>query len=125
MKKSKAKTGRKAKRSFAARGAQHPKDLAAIRQRITELVSGQALSMVETTIAEADKGHYAAMKYLFEIIGLYPTTVAEEAPADDSMTRILLRRLGLPEEPMLQAGSTPAASTASVETAPVSSDAVE
>lgn len=35
------------------------------------------------------------MKYLFEMIGLYPETTREET-GEDSLTRILLRRLGLP-----------------------------
>jgi hypothetical protein len=30
--------------------------------------------MVQTTIAEVDKGHEAAMKYLFEMVGLFAGT---------------------------------------------------
>ncbi len=59
--------------------------------------------MVEITISEVDKGHYAAMKYLFEMIGLYPAAAQEETQGEDSLARTLLRRLGLPEEPMLEA----------------------
>ena len=44
------------------------------------------------------------MKYLFEMIGLYPAAVQEETQGEDSLARTLLRRLGLPEEPMLEAG---------------------
>ena len=43
------------------------------------------------------------MKYLFEMIGLYPAATQEETQGEDSLARTLLRRLGLPEEPMLQA----------------------
>ncbi len=75
-------------------------DLAEIRQQITNLVGNDAVGMVETTIEEVGKGHYLGMKYLFELIGLYPTTVADEAPTQDSMAATLLRRLGLPESPM-------------------------
>ena len=62
--------------------------------------------MVEITISEVDKGHYAAMKYLFEMIGLYPAAAQEEPQGEDSLARTLLRRLGLPEEPLLEAETT-------------------
>jgi hypothetical protein len=42
---------------------------------------------------------YAAMKYLFEAIGLFPAPMQEESPAEDSVALTLLRRLGLPEDP--------------------------
>jgi len=73
-------------------------DLGHIRERITNLVGNRAVKMVETTIKEVDKGHYLAMKYLFEMIGLCPATVPEEAAQDDSLAKTLLRRLHLPEE---------------------------
>ncbi len=102
MKKARAKTGREnPKRVPAGKGSRQAVDLAAIREQIMSLVGDQALGMVETTIGEADKGHFAAMKYLFEMIGLYPATGQEEAPADNSLAKTLLRRLGLPENPML------------------------
>jgi len=44
-------------------------DLAAIRDGITSLVGNQAIGMVKTTIREVEKGHFPAMKYLFEMIG--------------------------------------------------------
>ena len=56
--------------------------------------------MVQKTIDQVNEGHYAAMKYLFEAIGLFPAPMQEEMPAEDSLARTLLRRLGLPEDPM-------------------------
>jgi hypothetical protein len=87
----------------AGKKSRQATDLAAIRQQITDLVKNQAVPMVEITISEVDKGHYAAMKYLFEMIGLYPAAAQEETQGEDSLARTLLRRLGLPEEPMLEA----------------------
>jgi len=38
------------------------------------------------------------MKYLFELIGLYPATgEVEAAPGEDSLAKTLLKRLGVPE----------------------------
>jgi len=103
MKRAKARTGRNnPKRVSAGRGARKKMDLAAIRDGITSLVGNQAIGMVKTTIREVEKGHFPAMKYLFEMIGLYPAVGQEEAPVDNSLARTLLRRLGLPEQPMLE-----------------------
>jgi hypothetical protein len=102
MKTAKAKTGKPypKKHSAVNKSSRDPVDLAEVRQQITNLVGNGALGMVETTIEEVGKGHYLGMKYLFELIGLYPATVADESPAEDSMAATLLRRLGLPESPM-------------------------
>lgn len=83
-----------------------PINLAEIRRQITDLVGNGAVGMVANTIEEVGKGHYLGMKYLFEMIGLYPATAANDAPIQDSLAATLLRRLGLPEGPMPEAGVT-------------------
>jgi hypothetical protein len=99
---SKVKTTKARKSSKRARSA--PKkalkqvDLGVVRGQITNLVGNRAVEMVETTMDEVDKGHYLAMKYLFEMVGLCPATTPEEALQEDSLARTLLRRLRLPEE---------------------------
>lgn len=47
---------------------------------------------------KVNKGHYLAMKYLFEVIGLYPATTPEGPLPEDWLAKTLLRRLRLPEE---------------------------
>ena len=81
-------------------------DLAEIRRHIADLVGNGAVGMVETTIDQVGKGHYLGMKYLFEMIGLYPATSTDDAATEDSLAAILLRRLGLSDEPMPEAGVT-------------------
>lgn len=100
MKRAKPRTGGRSssRASSRAKGAREPVDLAAVREQITRRVGNKAVGMVETTIREVEKGHYLAMKYLFEMIGLSPATTPEEAPQDDSLAKALLRRLQLPEE---------------------------
>ena len=99
---SKAKAGKAGKspkkRPSVPRKALKQVDLSVVREQITNLVGNRAVDMVETTMDEIDKGHYLAMKYLFEMIGLCPATTPEEAPEEDSLARTLLRRLRLPEE---------------------------
>jgi hypothetical protein len=73
-------------------------DLVVIEELITNLVGNRAIEMVEITMDEVDKGHYLAMKYLFEMIGLCPATAPEGAIQDDSLAKTLLRRLRFPEE---------------------------
>jgi hypothetical protein len=72
-------------------------DLAVVREQITNLVGNRAVEMVETTMDEVDKGHYLAMNYLFEMIGLCPATTPEGPLSEDSLAKTLLRRLRLRE----------------------------
>ena len=99
---SKTKTSRARRRprktASAPKKALKQVDLEAIREQITNLVGNGAVEMVETTMTEVSKGRYLAMKYLFEMIGLCPSTAPEEAPEEDSLARTLLRRLQVPEE---------------------------
>jgi hypothetical protein len=98
---SKAKTS-KARRSKTPSSAPNKAlkrvDLAIVREQITNLVGNRAIDMVETTMDEVDKGHYLAMKYLFEMIGLCPATTPEGTLKEDSLAQTLMRRLKLPEE---------------------------
>jgi hypothetical protein len=100
-------------------------DLGAVREQITNLVGNGAVKMVETTIQEVGKGHYLAMKCLFEMIGLSPVTTPEETPQDDSLARTLLRRLHLPEETNPGAEVTKDCTTDQAEAAAQESDVLK
>lgn len=104
MKKSNPRTRSQASTRLPVRGgAKKPADLAEIRQKITNRVAAEAATMVDSTIEEVHKGHFAAMKYLFEMIDLFPGAgVEEQRPEESSLARVLLRRLGLPEDPALE-----------------------
>jgi hypothetical protein len=98
----KAKTGKagaRSKKTSPALGKPLEKvDLAVIREQITNLVGNRALDMVEFTMKEVKKGHYLAMKYLFEMVGLWPATATEVTVEESSLAKTLLQRLKLPEE---------------------------
>jgi hypothetical protein len=71
----------------------------ALRPQITKLVANAALDMVSTTIKQVKEGQYQALKYLFEIVGLFPAVSTEETPQDDSLGAVLMSRLGISGEP--------------------------
>ena len=107
MKKAKPRRGAaSSKAPSAGKAAAKPIDLAEIRRQIGDLVGNGAVGMVESTMEEVGKGHYLGMKYLFEMIGLYPATSADDRSLEDSLAAILLRSLGLSQAPMPEAGVT-------------------
>jgi hypothetical protein len=79
-------------------GVESTTDLGALRLTITELVARNAVGMVQQAIdAVKEEGQYQAIKYLFEMIGLYPAAVQGESPVQESLAWTLLQQLGLPE----------------------------
>ena len=75
--------------------ARAPVDIANIREQITQEVGGCAVDMVKAAIDGAKNGHYLPMKYLFEVIGLFPASAVAESPEDNSLAKILLKSLGI------------------------------
>ena len=76
-----------------------PQGLSALRKKITELVAQNAVPMVQQAIdAVREGGQYQAMKYLFEMIGLYPGVAPEDDEKQDSLAQLLLAQLGLTED---------------------------
>jgi hypothetical protein len=71
-------------------------DLTTLRSEITELVARNAVTMVQHAIdAVNEEGQFQAIKYLFEMIGLYPGTEDTSSPVEDSLAARLLQQLGL------------------------------
>jgi hypothetical protein len=71
-------------------------DLALLRQEILRRVADHALSMVQCAIdAVEQEGQYQAMKFLFEMVGLYPPEPGTQNDTQDSLAEILLARLGM------------------------------
>ena len=71
-------------------------DLPALRRKLTELIAQNAVAMVQRAIDSVnEEGQYQAIKYLFEMIGLYPLPGGEEDATEASLAETLLRHLGL------------------------------
>jgi hypothetical protein len=76
-----------------------PVEMPDIRQKINRIIGNGAVTMVKSTMVDIENGHYLAMKYLFEMIGLYPAIANAASSEGDSLAKILLRHLGVREEP--------------------------
>ena len=73
-----------------------------VRKSIANLVGNSAEAMVQELINAPKDGHLAPMKYLFEAVGLYPPTLETLPEPDESLACTLLRRLGIPTEPVVR-----------------------
>lgn len=83
--------------------SKEPVDIARVRKDISNMVGNSATELVVGMINAAAAGELAPAKYLFEMAGLYPATEETEAtnPQEDSLAHILLKRMGLPIEPVI------------------------
>jgi hypothetical protein len=90
-----------------ARTALKTLDMAEVRKELVQLVSNHAFEMVLRTIEEAEKGHYGAMKFLFEMTGLYPSSGVDEKQEESGLAKILLERLGIDPLAEWQEGAEP------------------
>ena len=71
-------------------------ELSEVRRKISELVAQNAVPMVQQAIhAVREEGQYQAIKYLFEMVGLYPPTAQDDSESQDSLAEVLLEQLGL------------------------------
>jgi hypothetical protein len=102
----KAEGKSKAKNSDAANeNVEKAKDVnpVEVRRDITNIVGNAAGEITRAVVVQAKLGQLATAKYLFEAAGFYPApTESEDAdkPEDDTLTKRIVRRLGLPEGPL-------------------------
>ena len=124
MKKSRRSSSRPIKRGFTSSKNSRDVDLGAVRQKIVNMVGNNACDMVVTAMEEFEKtGSTSTLKYLFEMVGLFPCATGEANGADDSaLTRKLLQRLGNGGE---KSDDTEVTSDSEVEFVRVGADAVE
>ncbi len=97
----KAVTKKKAKKSggkgSSKKAANGPENVAVTREKVSHVIAEHAPKMTEAMAAEAEKGHLATFKYLFELLGIYPaSTVEPEAEDSNDLARVLLNRFDFP-----------------------------
>jgi hypothetical protein len=81
-----------------------PVDMAQVRTEILNMVGNSAVAIAREVIDAALGGELAPAKYLFDIAGVHPAIeqTGESDPEGDSLAEILLKRMGLPVEPVSQ-----------------------
>ena len=78
------------------------KNIVEVRGNIDNLVKASAELIAAEVIKVALTGQLATAKYLFEAIGLYPATEqTTPTPVIGSLAHTLLKRMGLPIEPVI------------------------
>jgi hypothetical protein len=83
-------------------GKKKGKDIVQVRENINELVKDSAKDIATEVIKVAKTGQLASAKYLFEAAGIYPATEQAAAnPIERSLAHTLLRRMGLPLDPVI------------------------
>lgn len=108
IKKATAKNGRAARESVQENTAltKKPVDIVQARENVADLVRGSAAEIAMGMIEGAKAGQLASAKYLFEVAGLYPATEETEVErTGDSLAYTLLKRMGLPTEPVISENS--------------------
>ncbi len=80
--------------------AKGPVDFVQVRKNIAALVGGAAEDIASRVIEVAKAGQLAPAKYLFEAVGLYPPTPETTGEPESSLAYTLLKRLGLPTDPL-------------------------
>ncbi|HEY7098737.1 MAG TPA: hypothetical protein VH437_18560 [Terriglobales bacterium] len=78
-----------------ARSLLSPVDPDLVRDEIAQLVGNEAFRMILSTIEQVHNGHYAAMKVLFQLAGLYPIPKKSEKGESLDLAKTLLDRMGL------------------------------
>lgn len=69
-----------------------------LRLQINTIVASNAVEMVQAMIDRAKKGQPQALKYLFQMIGLYPATSDDRTSQGGSLAQLLLKRIGISQE---------------------------
>jgi hypothetical protein len=70
--------------------------LGKLRGKTTELAACNAVAMVQCAIdGVMEEGQYQAIKYLFEMVGIYPAVGGQTAEPEDTLAKVLLQHLGV------------------------------
>jgi hypothetical protein len=107
VKKSKAKAKPRGQKTQKSGTGSRKIDVVTLRQRVINKIGAGAMKMVGAAIGEAEKGHYQAVKFLFELAGIFPAPAIEEKAGEaKSYSEILCRQMGLLDEPNTDQGVT-------------------
>ena len=92
--------------------APEPANFAQVRKNVAALVGSAAEEIAKKAMDVAKEGQLAPAKYFFEAVGLYPATAETTSGTEASLAYTLLKRLGLPTEPLIPDGGADPSSLA-------------
>jgi hypothetical protein len=101
-----------------------PVDFVEARKNIATQVRMSVNEIVARFIELAKDGELGPAKYLFEVCGLYPATAETSAKPESSLAYTLLKRLGLPTDPIVCDEANPVALSRGTTVAPRGADKV-
>lgn len=103
-KKAKSKAGKRTSKKSGTKKRKKELNPAEVRKNIEQMVASEAEEMTTAAIGEGKKGQLATFKYLMEVGKIFPapTDGSESSTEEDSLARTLLRRMELPEEPVVR-----------------------
>jgi hypothetical protein len=75
-----------------------------VRKDISRMVESEAATMAQAAINEGKKGQLAPLRYLLEVANIFPgaTDGSEATEDEDSLARTLLKRMGIPDVPIVR-----------------------
>ena len=97
-KKAAKKAVKQPKKTAQKSEAAGPVNLEQLRERVRKVVAEKIEDMTTAAADEAAKGHVAQLKYLFEVIGLFPATDDSKAEPEfgNDLAKTLLQRFHFP-----------------------------
>lgn len=105
-KKAKAKTvvAKKTSKKKSSPKKVKPLHPAEVRKSIAAMVESEAKEMAKAVIHAGKTGQLAQVKYLFEVAEIFPTPTdgSQATEEEESLAKTLLRRLDLPDEPIVR-----------------------
>jgi len=79
--------------------ARAPEEIQRVRNRVRNLIVDSSEEMANRVVQSVNEGgQVAALKYLWEVSGLFPDGAEAESPEEESLAKMLMERLGLPME---------------------------
>ena len=105
--KGKAKTAKAAvKTGTRSRSGKSKKELnpEEVRKEIEQMVQSEAANIAAAVIGEGKKGQVSPMKFLFEMAHIFPkpTDGSQTSTEEECLAKTLLRRMDLPDEPVMR-----------------------
>jgi hypothetical protein len=79
--------------------AKKPEEMQGARNRVVNLIVDSSVEMTQRVVRSvSDGGNVSALRFLWEVAGMFPTTAGADDGEQEATAKSLLERLGLHEE---------------------------